>query len=84
MTKAKDILAELDPEDPLDIIRDALGPWGDSQSLEARDYWAMMNHLSQWITKYYGHRCPQSSGGCVCCQVWGVYDLARVVFMSPD
>lgn len=68
----------------LDLVREAMGPWGPTQPKDERDYWAMMNHLSDWITENYGPRCPQLAGGCGCCQAWAVYDLARANFMEPE
>ena len=76
-------MAKKKDKDRLDLVQEAFGPWGDTPK-DRRDYWAMMNHLSDWITKYYGHRCPTSSGGCAVCQAWAVYDLARAIFMDPE
>ena len=68
----------------LDLIRKVMGPWGDEQPKDERDYWAMMNHFSDWITENYGYRCPDVGGGCPTCGAWAVYDLARATFMEPE
>ena len=68
----------------LDKVRELYGPWGDGQDQDEQDYWALFNHLADWIDKNYGHRCQESSGGCACCQAWAVYDLARAIFMDPE
>jgi len=77
-------MAKQKDKDRLDLVRDAYGPWGDNQSKDERDYLAMLTHLSDWIDKYYGHRCPITNGGCATCQAWAVYDLARAIFMDPE
>jgi len=68
----------------LEAVCTTMKPWNAEQPQNQRDYWALMNHLSEWITEEYGHRCPETNGGCVTCQAWAVYDLARAIFMSPE
>lgn len=67
----------------LKVIREAYGPWGKSQGKDERDYYALMNHMADYITAQYGPRCPSSEGGCCVCGAWAVYDLLRATFMEP-
>ncbi|HEY6020628.1 MAG TPA: hypothetical protein VIY48_12275 [Candidatus Paceibacterota bacterium] len=57
---------------------------GKAKDDDSVKYWNLMNALSAYITEQYGPRCPESYGGCAVCQAWGVYDLARVIFMEPE
>jgi hypothetical protein len=80
----KDKKDEIEQPSRLEQLRLVFGPWGSLDGNEHIDYWSLMNHLSDYITEQYGHRCPNSAGGCACCQAWAVYDLARAIFMEPE
>jgi hypothetical protein len=34
----------------------------------------LSGRVSQWITEYYGERCPDKCEHCPCCEKWAEFD----------
>ena len=41
-----------------------------------------MAQFTRYITKHYGERCPEVSGGCCLCAVWAAYDLVDALLVD--
>ena len=41
---------------------------------------ALLKQFKVFILKGYGKRCKTKANGCVCCQIWALYDFLEVYF----